>query len=71
MLKSFPRSARRRWSGVSSSGTPPSIPAIFPISVSMPVAMTTPRPRPLTTLVDMKAMCFLSPREVRSPAEKV
>lgn len=42
----LPRSASRFWSGVSSCFCPASIAAIRPISVSMPVAVTTPSPRP-------------------------
>ncbi|MNK86291.1 hypothetical protein D3C87_1061980 [compost metagenome] len=37
-------------------------PAIFPISVAMPVATTTARPRPRVTLVFMKAMFRRSAR---------
>ena len=45
-LKSFPRSASRFWRGVVSAGVSPIIRAMRPISVSMPMAVTTPSPRP-------------------------
>ena len=41
------------WSGVSSSVARDSASAIFPISVPMPVATTTARPRPYTTVEPM------------------
>ena len=42
-----------RCSGVSSCSVWASTPAILPISVSMPVAVMTARPRPETTVLPM------------------
>ena len=42
-----------RCSGVGSSSVPPSSRAMVPISVSMAVAVTTARPRPLATAVPL------------------
>ena len=53
-----------RESGVASAMTRWESPAILPNSVSIPVATTTPRPRPLTTVVPEKTMLFRSARGV-------
>ena len=47
--------------GVSSSFAAASAPAIFPISVSMPTAVTTATPRPYDTELPMYTIFFLSP----------
>ena len=51
-----PSRASRRWSGVCSMAWDWSMVAIWPSSVSMPVATTTPRPRPDVAAVPLKAM---------------
>ena len=50
-----------RCSGVRSSSVRPSRRATWPISVSMPVAVTTARPRPRVTAVPLKTMLSRSP----------
>ena len=52
-LKTPPRSPRRFCRGVASSGASWMSVAILPISVSMPVAVTRPAPRPAVTFVDI------------------
>ncbi len=46
MLRSLPRSASRFWRGVISLPPASISPAIFPISVDIPVFVTIPTPRP-------------------------
>ena len=60
----FPRRASWRWRGVSVFSTCWTIPAIFPSWVFIPVAMTTPFPRPASTRVPMYAMFRRSARNV-------
>ena len=55
-----------RCRGVRSSSVWPSSRATWPISVPMPVAVTTARPRPLATAVPLKAMSKRSPRATSS-----
>ena len=56
-----------RCSGVRSSSVLPSSSATRPISVPMPVAVTTARPRPRVTAVPLKTMLTRSPRAAGSP----
>ena len=51
-----PSTARRCWSGDGDSGSSRSMAAMRPSSVRMPVATTTPAPRPVTTVVPLKLM---------------
>jgi hypothetical protein len=46
----------RRWSGVGSSRSPRMSPAMFPSSVSAPIATTAPRPRPVVTTAPVNAI---------------
>ena len=69
MATTSPPSRRPMWatsrcSGVRSSSVRPSRRAIRPISVSMPVAVTTARPRPLATAVPLNTMPSRSPSGV-------
>ena len=57
-LNTFPKSANLFCNGVVSTGAFCIILAIFPISVSMPMAVTTPSPLPYVTLVDIYALLF-------------
>ena len=61
MLSSFPMSASRFCRGVISLVSVPINPAIFPISVDIPVAVMIPTPLPQATVVDINAMLVLSP----------
>ena len=56
-----PTSATSRWSGVCSLSVWPSRRATLPISVAMPVAVTTATPRPRVTAVPLKTMFSRSP----------
>ena len=60
MLKIFPKSPRRFCRGVISCFVSSIIPAIFPSSVSIPVATTIPSPLPFLISVDIYAVFFLS-----------
>ena len=53
-----------RWRGVSPSPSSRSIPAMRPISVRIPVSVTTQTPRPPVTTVPERTMFFRSPRAV-------
>jgi hypothetical protein len=57
-----PKRASRFCSGVRTDSAPPSSPAMRPISVSMPVAVTTPRPRPRVTRVPFQSRLRRSAR---------
>ena len=69
-LSIVPRSPSRFCNGVISSGVSWISFAIPPISVSIPVAVTIPSPRPAVTNVDIYAIFFRSPNGVCSPARK-
>ncbi len=56
-----PMRSTSRCSGVGSSSVRPSRRATWPISVSMPVAVTTARPRPRATAVPLNTMSTRSP----------
>ena len=57
----LPTRSSSRCSGVVSLGASSSIPAIRPISVCIPVATTTARPRPYVTVVPLNTMLARSP----------
>ena len=60
----FPMRSTSSWSGVRGSTVRPRRPATLPISVAMPVAVTTARPRPRVTAVPWKTMFSRSPSAV-------
>jgi hypothetical protein len=62
----LPMRSISRWSGVRSASVVPSRRAILPISVAMPVAVTTARPRPRVIAVPSKIMFSRSPRAAGS-----
>ncbi len=63
-----PKAVSRRWSGVRVSVVSCSRPAIRPNSVAIPVATTTPVPRPYVTAVPLYAMFVRSPMDSVSSA---
>ena len=62
MVSIFPTAFNLRFSGVSNSSWLSSIPAMLPTSVFIPVAITTPVPRPYITMDDEYAILLLSPK---------
>ncbi len=66
-----PMRATSAWSGVRCSSVVPRRRAMFPISVAMPVAVTTARPRPRVTAVPSNTMFNLSPSAAGAPSLSV
>ncbi len=58
-------------SGVVNILTSCNMPLIWPISVSRPVAVTTPRPDPATAIVPLKAIDFRSPNGASAETDKM
>ena len=71
MARRLPRRSSWRWSGVSPTSEPPSSSATLPISVPMPVEVTTTSARPRTTVVFMKTDECRSPRGESAAANEV
>jgi hypothetical protein len=63
----LPTRVSSRWSGVVSAGASFIMPAMRPICVRMPVAVTTARPRPYVAAVPLKIMLWRSPTPTSSP----